>query len=50
MEHRDDRKMAEDKMYRLEWQLEAKRQSARIWLRKLREVVGNEFADRPAPV
>ncbi len=47
---KDKLECAEDKVYRLERQLEAKRQSARRWRRKFREVVGNEFADHPAPV
>ena len=41
---------AEEKVYRLGRELDAKRQSARRWRRKFREVVGEEFADRPASV
>ena len=41
---------AEEKVYRLQRELDAKRQSARRWRRKFREVVGEEFADRPASV
>ena len=41
---------AEERVHRLEGELKAKRLSARRWRHKFREVVGNEFADRPASV